>query len=250
MKKAARPFRLVGNSMLQALRQRLEAGLSAWATDWEIDLLTTTVDATDTLPSQAILQAETWKTCRSTSGANVWFRSSDDQARKLHTLIFGIEKPDDLSWQVVAKVQADLVNACHRALCGDTPPASYRKDTPADDLYAPGAGTVLFQFEALDLMILAEGSLLPTAKISPTQSKAPKVPDLRQFVGDQPISLNVLAGSADLKLSHLLSLRRGDVIRLDSKLDDSLTLAIGPKHQRLAACALGQSEGHCAIQIV
>lgn len=68
-------------------------------------------------------------------------------------------------------------------------------------------------------------------------------------ISGQSASLTVGAGIAELSLADLQNLKKGDVIKLDSKLDDPFSIFMDEKEMELS-CHLGASHSNKVVRIV
>lgn len=141
--------------------------------------------------------------------------------------------------------------ARNAALCEAlTGPASPEPaDGPAEALYAFGSGAVQIEAPALGLFALVDGGVLrhvPPRPAAALEAGPPRVP-LERAAGRAGVGLDVSVGRVEIGLRTLLELRPGDVLRLPTRLDD--TLPLGPAGAPPLRCALGESAGRAAIRI-
>ena len=129
------------------------------------------------------------------------------------------------------------------------PAPSEPADGPDEALYAFGSGAVQIEAGALGLFALADAGVLrhvPPRPSAALGSGLPRVP-LERAAARTGLGLDVSVGRVEIGLRTLLELRPGDVLRLPTRLDD--TLSVGPPAAPPLRCALGESAGRAALRI-
>jgi hypothetical protein len=172
-----------------------------------------------------------------------WLRASLGEA-----FCTGDDAPAD-AW--AAAVAEQGWGARNDALCEAlTGPASSKPaDGPDEALYALGSGAVQIEAAALGLFALADAGVLrhvPPRAVAALGSDPPRVP-LDRAAARAGVGLDVSVGRVEIGLRTLLELRPGDVLRLPTRLDD--TLPLGPPAAPPLRCALGESAGRAAVRI-
>jgi hypothetical protein len=133
------------------------------------------------------------------------------------------------------------------ALTGAAP--SEPADGPDEALHALGSGAVQIEAPALGLFALADPGVLrhvPPRPSAGTWAGPPRMP-LERAAARAGVVLDVSVGRVEIGLRTLLELRPGDVLRLPTRLDD--TLPLGPAAAPPLRCALGESAGRAAVRI-
>lgn len=161
-----------------------------------------------------------------------------------------------------ASVAEDLVRAAwrdlERRLGGLVPPRPPTADPARPPAFSPWSGALLLTFPWWDaeLWLLLDGAAVEH-RLAPTRrAPAPAgglVPVWRAL-SRRPASIQVLAGSFELDLGTLASLRPGDVIRIPQALDQPLdVLAVGAPDQPptpIGAAFLGRVGDRRAVELV
>ena len=141
--------------------------------------------------------------------------------------------------------------ARNAALCETLtgPAPAVPSEGPEEAVYALGSGAVLIEAAALGLFALAEGGVLRHVPPRPAAAGGPVPPcvPLDRAAARSGLRLDVSIGRLEVPLQTLLELRPGDVLRLPTRLDD--TLPLGPPAAPPLRCALGESAGRAAIRI-
>jgi flagellar motor switch/type III secretory pathway protein FliN len=145
-----------------------------------------------------------------------------------------------------ARMQLDLCLA--HALIGEIQSSLPRH--PPDEMLAFGAGTLWLRCPRLGIELLADAGVL--RHVPPRPSDAAPSPrsglqSLQVAARDATLPLSVGLGSVELDLVRLLGLQPGDVLRLQTRLDDRLPVTLGG--QALAQCFLGHLGRHKAVQL-
>lgn len=120
---------------------------------------------------------------------------------------------------------------------------------PDETVYAFGSGAVQIEAATLGLFVLADGGVLrhvPPRPLAAASAGPPRVP-LDRAAARGEVRLDLSVGRVEIALRTLLELRPGDVLRLPTRLDD--TLALGPPSAPPLRCALGERAGRAAVLI-
>ncbi len=249
-----RPFHLPGAGALAQVRQRVHAALRSWAREWLADddrLAATTVESAT---REHVRGAEDFEGLVGAKG-RVWFRQGASERASFGRAVLGDalmprSLPAD-DW--VADVAGEAWTLRNRALCESLVGAALAAP-PADDssgsmhVMRAGSGAITIRCEPLGLFAIADAgvwSLTP-----PTErpaGRAPALVPLERAARQSSLRIEVLLGSAELPLPTIMDLRRGDVLRLSSRLDQPL--AVCCEGRPFARALLGDLDGRRSILI-
>lgn len=255
MTAAVRPFRLIPGSILSSLQTELSDALKGWAGQWGVCDNDFALSLQPFVPRGKTVASRAEYLHFRAGEAQAWAAVSRQALRNLHTAMFGAQhslacadREEDYSWEAVQQARAqllgDIIFICARANPGE----ASTTDTLPDSLLIAGTGALEISVGLIGLQMIVSGSSFQ-APASKEPKAANAVPvSITDIVKDQPVRLDVLAGTADIELINLLELAPGDVILLDACVDEPLQL-LGPADTPIGRCALGQSAGHRAIQI-
>lgn len=256
MSAPVRPIRLPGAAALAALEAHAVAALEPWAAGWlrpparPLAARLCAVQADDA--RDAALQGPFERL--QGEGARLWIRGwAEDRAALLRASLG--EPFLDAAGRPVDAWAATLAErgwrARNAALCAawvgpaqGTPCAG-----PDEDVYAFGAGAVRLEAPAIGLFAIADAGVWCHGP-----ARAARRPDvdvrcvpLDLACGGAAVRLSVSAGRVELGLRTLLGLRAGDVLRLPTRLDE--TVALGHGAAPPLRCALGEAAGRAAVRL-
>jgi hypothetical protein len=254
----ARPFRLLGDSAVRAVRNALEQAASGWARDWGLapELVEVGVQrAWDGAPARALA----WNDGAQMHGRQVWLAFGADLGAELQQLLFAADPgyvpaggaiPSLAPAGALQALEALLDALVRTSLSSEQDAARVAAAVPAEH-WQRGSGAVVAQLAIgkrhcqllLDAPAL-QALLAPAAPLPPL----PAV-DVAASVSKVPVSLRLEAGTARVGLGALLSLAPGDVIRLDRQADAPLALNTLSGH-RLFHAYLGRSGDGIAVELV
>ncbi len=263
----ARPYRLLGDSAVGAVRGALAQAVSAWAADWGVASARVGVGVERAWDSAAA-RSLGWNRSAQTAGRQAWLAAGSDLEGGLQQALF----PADPGFGPGGDAPAGLAAAGAREALGGLLDAlvgaalSTRHGVPRGAAAVPaalwrrGSGAVVAQVAVggRHCHVLLDGAAVQA--FVPPAAPLPALPavDVAAGVADVPVSLRLDAGTARVGLGALLSLAPGDVIRLDRQADAPLalgTLAGDPLfHAYLGRCGNGvavelvQSQSHLEKQ--
>lgn len=255
----ARRFRLYGDSEIARITQGLQSAVDGWAEEWLVSVRPQVqVDRNSYAVTDPAWQwRATDTTDVSANGIAVGCQANWIRAVKL--LLTGIPDGGDPAGGIAPGVGDALLTALIDTVAG----VSGRVATPSSrlvpmpvldaDLSRPGSGclgaeVVLTAGATLRLVLwpeLLERWLGDMPAGLPHD--LPLVP-VQQGLEVQSVTLEVIAGSAELSLTELQSLAAGDVIRLDRRLADPLAVLFDGE-QQVAAGHLGALQGRRSVQL-
>ncbi|MFB9240298.1 FliM/FliN family flagellar motor switch protein [Massilia antarctica] len=251
------PYCLLGASTLAALAQRCNTMLDAWAAAWGVERGACTLECARAWDSNALCPGQ-WQRHHAQAEQAVWIGWPDELARALQARLF---PPDQrhapqpargasLAAETAAEACAALADALAAAAApGVSAPADSGAAAPAARLFRRGSGAVVVALRIAEqpmLCVLNHACLdLP----APEKLALPVRTDLRKVLGYMPVTLTVSLGQAEVDVSHLLTLAVGDVIRLESHVDQPVTVN-GPGGEALFGAHLGSAEGAIVVEAV
>jgi hypothetical protein len=253
---AVRPIRLPGAQALEALEAHAVAALEPWAAGWlrprarplAVQLRPVRVD--DAQEQTVYGPFERWQGV----GGRLWIRvRGEDRAALLRAslgepFLDTAGRPIDAWAATLGERGWQARNAAlSEAWIGAARPTPCASPDP--DVYAFGAGAVCLESPAIGLFAIADAGVwrhLPGGAVRRRDAGSPCVP-LDRACGRAAVRLSVSAGRVELGLRTLLGLRAGDVLRLPTRLDETLTLGHGAAPP--LRCALGEAAGRAAVRL-
>jgi hypothetical protein len=254
----ARPFRLLGDGAMRAVRGALAQAVSAWAGDW--GLASARVDVgVQRAWDGAVARTLTWNHSAGTNGRHTWLAVGADFANGLQQSLF----PADPGFCPGGNAPAALAAAGARQALDGLLDAlvcaalSSRHDVPRATAAVPaapwrhGSGALVAQITVggRHCHVLLDDAAVQA--LAPPAARLPPLPavDVAAGVADVPVALRLDAGTARVGLGALLSLAPGDVIRLERQTDEPLALNT-PSGDPLFHAYLGQRGADVAVELV
>jgi flagellar motor switch/type III secretory pathway protein FliN len=261
-----RPFSLIGNDLLDAVRRLLDEALRGWCADWGVER--------DGLVLECL---RAWEGEQQLPAAPVWrqpWRSGDgtlslawaaELPAQLQKLLFGPDRQympsagtPHTAVAAAAAAWDELVHAvAAAAMPGGTAAGEAAAAPAAHWRHASGALLIVLRVgkqachAVLDheaLQALAEQLALRGALRRPAADKLAPV-DFHAMLADLPVALPVALGSAQVDFGSLVGLRAGDVIRLDTAADSALQVR-GPSGAALFDGYLGRAGEAMALELI
>lgn len=248
------PFYLLGRSTLERIAQRCEGALGDWAQAWgcaRADFVLESVRAWDWRAPRSLQ----WRSTHRSGEQALWLGCSSDFPAALYGRLFAPEgrvapAGAALAWDGMQQALKEL----GLALVGAAAPLAGAPGQPdaAPDaaVFRRGSGAVVLSVR------LGEQSMYcvlnhAAAQVAPPAAQAlPQPgPPLRTALAEVPLRLSVTLGQVDVDVRSLLAMTVGDVIRLDSLLEQPV-LITGPTGQVLFGGHLGTSHGAMAVEVV
>jgi hypothetical protein len=255
----ASPFMLVGTSVLASIEAAILPVLRAWAGEWGIAVDAVTAKAQRAFEHGAPGERLAWS-CFAAHDRHAYLGWHPAATEGLCALLF----PPDLAPGRHDAAMAQLAPAAAReagealasALANAAPGGAGRapasRTAPDGALYARGAGAVVLSIAVGG----ARASLLlngPCVHALAAPAGTPALPpltrvDLHDVLSGTGVALDLTVGTARVGLNNLMSLAVGDVIRLDTSVEQ-------PVAMRLASGAIvlngymGKSDGRLAVEL-
>jgi hypothetical protein len=253
-----RPFRLLGDSAVRAMQHALAQAVSGWASEWGVAPALVEVSVQRAWAS-APTRALAWNQSVQSGSLRAWLAYGAELCAELQKMLFvadpvhvpgggapslapaGARQALDALLDALARTALSSQHNLARVAAAAIPPDNWKR----------GSGALIAQ--------IAIGRqhcrmLLDSAAVQAMQAPAPALPALAEFdleasVSGVPVSLQVEAGCARVRLGALLALAPGDVIRLDRQADAPLALRTLSGHGLFDAY-LGRSGDQVAVELV
>lgn len=252
-----KPFMLVGVSVLASIQSRLEQAVQRWAAEWGVAPAALTLCVQRAWESDVSLLPLAWSAF-SLGRQEVRAGWHPDSAGALQDLMFS---PDA---SLGALEMAQLAPAAGRAaraalaeaLLGAALPhaaESAAGEEPARHLFERGAGAIVVSIRiGHQVSCLLLNHACVDALSSPaagTALPALQPVDYRHAVATTDVLLALGVGRARVGLGQLMTLAVGDVIRLETPLDQALALNL-PSGAVLLNGYIGQVGGQVAVELI
>jgi hypothetical protein len=261
MSAAVRPIQLPGAAAVKELQERTGAALIAWGRQWLGNAEGEECPMLQTLRIRAVApssnqNADRYELVQAACGS-IWFRCNDDDLARFAMEVVGEEpladatRADDWVAIVAERAREARNRALHSALLGAT--VSEQTSQPIGalpaDLFAFGSGAVEIVCDRIGLYAIADSGVWrcvpPTSRIG--AHRPANVTPLDRATRTAHAQVEVILGSVELELPKLMDLRRGDVLRLPQRLDQSIAVRIEGKP--LLRAELGEARGRKAVRI-
>lgn len=253
----AQPWRLLGAGDIETITRGVQPLLQAWVAEWLPDvLLTVSVADAHAHPAMQVQAGEHLIALKDEQGgprAVVIYGSGIVSALQAQTLAaLGLAPDSDGIHVALAHYQlrdllARLVRLPAGSVCRDTLFSQDRALRPAP---AKGSGTVvlLIKLERDAMRVwLPQDAIGSWCRRLPRDAR-PALISRTAALSERRLSFQLQAGGATLALADLLALQPGNVIRLDTGLDEPMEL-VTEDGAALGRCYLGLQHGRPAIQL-
>lgn len=251
-----RPYALLGDAVLTAVRAQAGVAVAAWCRDWGLDAAALAVTCRRAWDEG---DAPSWRGRLQAGDETAWLGWSADLKGALQRLMFAPDRhygphagAATLAAATAGAALDALVATLGRTLLAGQAIFDSADATAPARLLAHGSGAVLVELRSerhACWCLLGHDTVRRVAAIKPVAAAPLAAIDHHALLGDQPVRLAVAAGRANVALGSLLSLAPGDVIRLDTLADQPLIIA-GPDGTPLLRGYLGTSEQQLALDIV
>jgi hypothetical protein len=256
-----RPYALLASSTVTAIGKRVESAVHEWCAGWGIDRSAVAVESRRAWDS-AVPTAAEWRFLTSVEGERVWFSAGPALVEEVLSCMFAPDHRFRERGRVSAgsiasdSAQAAIDDLAARvaSVFGTTP--GYVSEAPAQPpevLFVCGSGAVSISvgIGKSGCCVLADHAAVLTAVPLGGQPEGASVqwPRREDLLGGLPISLPVVLGSAEVEIGNLLTLAVGDVIRLDTLVDQPLPI-VSPDGKALCAGYLHAMDRQVVIEIV
>ena len=254
---AAQPWRLLGASDLEAITRGVQPLLQAWVAEWLPDvLLTVSIADANAHPAMQVQAGEHLLALNDEQGglrAVVIYGSGIISALQAQTLAaLGMAPDSDGIHVALAHYQLrDLLARLVRLPAGSARrDALYSQDRALRPAPAKGSGTVMLlltlERDAMRIW-LPQDAIGNWCRRLPRDAR-PALISRTAALSERRLSFQLQAGGATLALADLLTLQPGNVIRLDTGLDQPMEL-VTEEGAALGRCYLGLQHGRPAIQL-
>lgn len=257
----SRFYRLFGDSELSKVCAKVQPAIDSWAQAW---LLSGEGGSCKCLRPGEIRALHrpgaSWRTCRGAGERWIGVRMSGALRGSLAASIFGDDRTTvspvmasplcgDVVLQALDRLAFALMDALGAAPASARPAAGEASDTPAAWLWQKGAGALVLQISVgeTEFPALVSPAVLLDAIPLHSHGAPPLHPRLEPVLG-QKLRLNIVAGHAEFELGILNTIRVGDVLRLDTRIDEPLHLEVAPG-QPAGRAYLGTHDAHKAVLI-
>ncbi|HYD79897.1 MAG TPA: FliM/FliN family flagellar motor C-terminal domain-containing protein [Paucimonas sp.] len=228
---------------------------SAWArlSDHSISCAAA-CEATDSAPPYAA-----WGLRRLENGGSVWVLMPPEVERRIERQLFSIDdvasaaersRESRLAGAIAKDAVEELVAGIVRRLTGfSSTPADGSSDTPAKCFrYGAGAALLTVKLDRKSFHVLVPSASLPGAAPGGSTTALGPTTGLIEALSGLPVKLTAEVGEAELTVGHLRMLAVGDVVRLNSRLDQPVNF-IGPNGKTVCRAQLGTSKGRRAVEV-
>lgn len=226
-----RPYTLLGENVLAALRGAFDAAVDGWCRDWGVARDEIIVECLRAWEGAAQLPAApAWRAPWQSHERGLAVAWPDALPAHMPPLLFGADRPHAPA-AGGAHTAAAAGAAAWQALLGALAQAAVPGAAVADHAMPPAADDWRYASGALLLVVrvgrqVCHAVLNAAAVAGHAGATAPDAPlaavDYPRLLARQPVLLAVTLGQARVDLGSLLQLNVGDVIRLDTAADRAL----------------------------
>ncbi|MES2538653.1 MAG: FliM/FliN family flagellar motor C-terminal domain-containing protein [Pseudomonadota bacterium] len=250
-------YRLLNASELSALESQVAAACGKWSLAWlAADVHSTVRCFRAAEHDAAILEEKTGWMAVGTGPAHwVAVRSSAALHAPLRgMLIAGVAgneagaKPSGLLVALAERALADLLEA----LAGEDAARLHEPFAPEQSLHAPGSGAAVAEIACgecrITLLISPHQAASMLAGLTAAAPAKIAFENRRDALANGRIALTVAIGETQLEIGLLQTIVAGDVIRLNTRIDQPLAVMTADG-VRLCSAFLGSREGHKSVQL-
>lgn len=257
-----RPYILLGNRTKLNLSQRFEGVLKVWVRDWlGNDFSDYKIDAVDTIQSDLKKRQKIQRIVKNQNGAWCALMWNPEMLESLASYFWhdnGVRSRSHRGkGQVVSQLGLRALENIMEPLMG-FPVTSRMVDEEhlkfPEDPQQEGKGAISLSVRIKNtqiVFVLSSKSVDKWLQALPTvvSSKAPKLNSVNESMQECTVPIHIHFGGTDLKMSELMSLEEGDVLRLDSKIENPVDLIIDGSEIQLKGY-LGKQSNKMAIRLV
>lgn len=254
---AVHAYTLLGNATLARLQDLFAQAAGQWCAAWGVSREALQVDCGRAWEMNARVRAALVATERR---GGSWIAWPGDSLPHLQDAMFppqsGAFTPAETACAIASGVAQDAAAALRtciaKALATGVPDSAVLREAPPPSLFQAGSGAayIALSIGKFTLRCVLDGTTVrtlaapvPAARLAPLQRL-----DYRKALQTTAVSLPVDIGRADVGLGSLMTLRVGDVIRLDRSAE--LPLAVrGAQGSILFSGYLGSDNGQLALTI-
>ncbi|KQQ96166.1 FliM/FliN family flagellar motor C-terminal domain-containing protein [Massilia sp. Leaf139] len=254
----ATPFMLIGASALASIESAVMPALHAWAGEWGIVHDAVSVGARRAY-EHGVQDGLAWS-CSYAQDHHAYFGWHPASTEGLCALMFPPDiapaQQDAAMAQLAPAAARQAMEALAMALTavafpgGGRSPAS--RTAPGAALYARGAGAVVLSIAvgSVRASLLLDGACVRALAAPAGALHLPPLGkiDLQGALAGTGLTLDLTVGSAQVGLNHLLALAVGDVIRLDTSVEQPVALRL-PSGAAVLNGYMGKSGGQLAVEL-
>lgn len=260
-----RPYALVSDSAISDIERKLDDALAAWCIDWGVEKEALSLECKRAWECTNLPSNAQWRQYEHSSGAgSIWLCGLCGQTKAVDALQAKMFPSDSLysgnrahpQASLVAEASLSAMNALIGkiigALGGVQTAANGEASRPGESLGKPASGaiTAVIRIGNAALTVILDDACLrqnvPAHTVS--ASDALRATKRGSLLGNVQITLQVELGKAQVEAGSLLMLSPGDVIRLDSAVDQPLPI-FNSEGQAMFAGYLGASGKSMVIEV-
>jgi len=248
-----RPFKLLNDTEREWLERGVRNVVREWFARWLPDREAGSVrcvDASEHANTRLASQPERWIGVARRDAA-LSIALGHDVAQWLGEHLLGTATQSALVADVIAASLHDLGERLMAHDPGAPPVPSTQPPEPAILRRGTGAAIVEIALDATHALAFAATPAWVTQRLASRPRAVPSrraAVDLRRCIGSGIVNLQAWAGGASIELGVLQSLAPGDVIRLDTRIDQPLRLSV-QGHDSGRDAYLGSADGRRAMQL-
>lgn len=257
-----RPYALVSGSAIDAIERKLDAALVAWCIDWGIERETLAIECKRAWECANLPWNAQWRQYEHSGGAGaIWLCGQAKAVDALQAKMFPSDglysgnrahSQSSLTAEASLSAMNALIGKIISALGGVQTAANGEASRPDESLgkRAFGAITAAIRIGNAALTVILDDACLRQNAPAHTvpASDALRTAKRGSLLGNVPITLQVELGKAQVEAGSLLMLSPGDVIRLDSAVDQPLPI-FNSEGQAMFAGYLGASGKSMVIEV-
>jgi hypothetical protein len=259
----ARPYALLAASTVSAIEQKLDGIVAGWCVDWGVEKSTITIEYKRAWEATALPWASQWvQYGQPDQKGTVWLCGQDKAAEALQSQMFPSEvrygpvtlsSTRSMASEASASAMASLITNVAGTFCGAEAAATDARTTqPEYGMGKPGSGAIAAVIRIgsatltllLDHACVRRNALETVRPVSKALSRAKK----GDLLSNISITLELELGRAQVGVGNLITLVPGDVIRLDTAVDQPLTV-FNTERQAVLSGYLATSGGTVVLEL-
>ena len=257
-----RPYALISGSAIGSIERKLDAALAAWCIDWGVERNALALECKRAWECANLSWDAQWRQYVHASGAgSIWLCGQEKAGDALQARMFpsdgrysGNRANSQASLAMEASIHAmDALIEKIISVLGGVQAATHAETRHPDEglgKHASGAVTAAIRIGNATLTAILDDACVrqhAPAHIVPT-SDALRMTKRGSLLGNVPITLQVELGKAQVEAGSLMMLSPGDVIRLNSTVDQPLSI-FNSEGQAMFAGYLGASGKSMVIEV-
>jgi|GEM_PF-918797 len=234
----AQPFMLLSQASLAAVQSAVAAAAGAWARDWGVapDALGVRAERAWEAARPKRQPASDWHLCAATGARAVWLAQPAELQAELQQLLFARDATHgpqggaeaSLAPAAARRALLALQAALSAAALADGDAGGDAAPVPAEREWTRGQGAVQVSVtlgKQHCQLLLNQGAVAALAGQGKPGLPALAPVHYRRALAAAPVTLELRVGAAQVSLASLMSLAVGDVVKLDTKVDEPVRLA-------------------------